>query len=316
MYRFSRIAVATALMALAGCGGGGGGGPTAPDNGTTGFGLATLTVALPGTLVAVQETTAPATVDLPWRDNQIQFRRIEAASAMLGSRVQDWGHTPEDEMRRPVSGAAFMMSVAELTQAQWRFLGGTVPATVERAIGGSAAIGNGLPLFGVSYDQAVAVLDAFNARPQNSTIRLRLPTNDEWERACRAGSTTQFHWGGFLTGSTETDDLSLDTVRQFSQVRETTSVPGPKTVGSVTFARILQPNRRPNAFGLYDMHGNLWEWVSDGGVIDVETGADLRVLRGGSWSDSLVSARASNRQYMGRAVPYGLAGIRLVLERR
>lgn len=317
MSRFLRTAVAASLVVLAGCGSGSDGdGPTAPDNGTTGFGLSSLTVALPGTVVSVDETTAPATVDLQWRDNLIQFRKVESATVMLGSRTQDWGYTPEDEGRRSVTGGAFLISVAELTQAQWRFLGGTVAATAEDAIGGPAAIASNQPLFGVSYDTAVSVLNAFNARPGNAAVRLRLPTNDEWERACRAGATTQFHWGGFLSGSTESDDLSLDTVRQFAQVRETTSVPGPKSAGSVTFTKVLLPNRKPNAFGLYDMHGNLWEWVSDGGVVDAETGADLRVLRGGSWSDSLVSARAANRQYMGRAVPYGLAGIRLVMERR
>ena len=64
--------------------------------------------------------------------------------------------------------------------------------------------------------------------------------------------------------------------------------------------------RQANAFGFYDMTGNVWEWVASGVSADA-------TMRGGSWSDNLLSARCANRQTMDRGIPYATAGLRLVL---
>ena len=89
-----------------------------------------------------------------------------------------------------------------------------------------------------------------------------------------------FHWS---------DDLSATTAGQYAVVRETGAT-GPAVVGS----------KLPNAFGLYDMHGNAFEMDSDGN------------LRGGSWNCNLITTRAGNATSIGGAVDHGLVGLRVV----
>lgn len=144
------------------------------------------------------------------------------------------------------------------------------------------------PVFGLSYQRIAGLLAQWNAK--HPAAKLRLPSAHEWEFACRAGSSTSWSWG---------DQPGLAT--QYARVAQTLASAndlGAKPVGS----------RKPNAFGLYDMHGNLWEWVSDGGT------GGKPCLRGGSWSDNLLSATSGNRLDCGPDVPYALAGVRLVLE--
>ena len=113
----------------------------------------------------------------------------------------------------------------------------------------------------------------------------RLPTEAEWEYACRAGSTTRFSFG---------EDRSATQLGEYAWfTRNSESVPHP--VGT----------RRPNAWGLYDMHGNVWEWCLDkwedtlpGGTITnaaVSATGTLRVARGGSWLYEPKACRSANR---------------------
>jgi len=164
-----------------------------------------------------------------------------------------------------------------VTQAQWAAVMGQHTGRFS---------GDRLPVENVSWDAA----QAFCRRLRNTTGRhYRLSSEAEWEYACRAGSTATLlvrsddhHGAGELT--TASSPFAAEPVGLYRHA--------PTTAGSF----------RPNAFGLYDMHGNLWEWCADpwhesydgapadGQVWTTSGHPTLRVLRGGSWHDTPESA--------------------------
>jgi formylglycine-generating enzyme required for sulfatase activity len=169
----------------------------------------------------------------------------------------------------------FWCSVTEVTQAQWEQVMGA---------GSSPALfaGPDRPVERVSHGDALAFADALNRLER--TERYRLPTEAEWTYAARAGTATPWSWG-----ADQADAGSYAWYRENSG-RETRPV----------------KRRLPNPWGLYDMHGNVWEWVSDwygaGWYLESplsdprgpETGAE-RVVRGGAWDNQAVHLRSDNR---------------------
>ena len=206
-----------------------------------------------------------------------------------------------DEDQHQVRVSDFYMGRFAVTQADWRSVTGTKPSTFQ---------GENLPVECVSWDDCQAFIQALN-RQTGKTYRL--PTEAEWEYACRAGTISPFNTGGNLA----TDEANYNgnypyNKNQKGQYRE-------KTVAVDSFA--------PNAWGLYNMHGNVWEWCSDWydsnyyaackakGVIpnpeNTATGS-YRVLRGGGWSRGAGNCRSASR---GRSAPdyrRSIVGFRLV----
>ena len=137
--------------------------------------------------------------------------------------------------------------------------------------------GANLPVTDVSWEDCQEFIKKLNAKTNGG---YRLPTEAEWEYACRAGTTTAYSFGEDIT----TKDANYDESK----------IDKPVAVGSY----------KPNAFGLYDMHGNVWEWCNDwyGSLQNVEvtdskgpaTG-ERRVLRGGSFYIDGSKARSSSR---------------------
>jgi formylglycine-generating enzyme required for sulfatase activity len=170
-----------------------------------------------------------------------------------------------------VTVAPFLMSKYLITQAQWRLIVGTPHPRFT---------GDRLPVERVSWHDTVR----FCERLSNRTGRTyRLPSEAQWEYACRAGTSTPFHFGETLT--TEVANYNGEFVYRAE----------PKGVYRHTTTAVdVFP---PNAFGLHDMHGNLWEWCADawhdsydGAPTDSRvwqsTGKEPhRVARGGSWHD-------------------------------
>ncbi|MEI7818472.1 MAG: SUMF1/EgtB/PvdO family nonheme iron enzyme [Desulfuromonadales bacterium] len=188
------------------------------------------------------------------------------------------------ETQHQVSVSDFYMGKFTVTQAEWCSVTGTNPSTFQ---------GDNLPVECVSWDDCQAFIQALNRKTGKT---YRLPTEAEWEYACRSGTITPFNTGGNLT----TDEANYDGNDPYNknlkgQYRK-------KTVAVDSFG--------PNACGLYNMHGNVWEWCSDwydsnyyaickakGVVTNPENTSpgSGRVLRGGSWFSFARHCRSAYR---------------------
>ena len=187
------------------------------------------------------------------------------------------------------AGGPYLLGVFEVTQAQWQAI---APSATQswtligtNVVGASAVAGN-LPAFNLSNDAIVAGLAIFNA---GKVIQLDLPSDAQWAYACAAGSAGTWSWGNATDRSTIQANALVAGVR---------SALGPQAVASLA----------PNAWGFYDMHGNVWEWTG--------TGAGAH-LRGGSWNDAAILAQTTNVVGIGQGVysdtHHALAGARLIL---
>lgn len=214
----------------------------------------------------------------------------------------------ESPQQHHVSLPAFFMSRFTVTQAQWRAVAQLPP--VEESLDPDPANfkGDQHPVEQVSWDDA----QEFCRRLSQATGKAyQLPREAAWEHACRAGSTTPFAFGPTLS----TDLANYDGNYVYADGRQ--GLRRQKTTPVGTFA--------PNAWGLSDMHGNVWEWCEDSwqksGYNDVQTDgaacidpdSEFKILHGGSWNDLPWSCRSANRYYFARGLRLNLIGFRLFL---
>ncbi len=203
---------------------------------------------------------------------------------------------------------AFHISQTPITQGQWRAIAATAKIDIDLETNPSAFKGDELPVERVNWYEATE----FCKRLSRETKReYRLPSEAEWEYACRAGTKTPFHFGETITA-----DLANYRATETYADEPTGEYRQPTTpVGQFP----------PNAFGSYDMHGNVWEWCADtwhdnynGAPTDgsawIENGNDNRSpLRGGSWSCYPYSCRSAFRPFNFRRDDYnGSLGFRVV----
>ena len=153
-------------------------------------------------------------------------------------------------------GQAFAMGKTEVTQGQWRAVMGNNPSNFSNC-------GDTCPVEQVSWNDAKDFISRLNSKTGK---QYRLPSDAEWDYACRAGGQQEY------CGSDNADSVGWSNANSGS----TTHPVGRK---------------QPNAFGLYDMSGNVWEWVADCSNGD----CGRRVLRGGSWFDFTDVLRAAVR---------------------
>ena len=203
------------------------------------------------------------------------------------------GSTEYDSEKPPhqVTVGSFYMGKYEVTQTQWRAVAGLPKVARDLSPDPSGFKGDNLPVEQVSWDDSVE----FCSRLSRATGRTyRLPTEAEWEYACRAGTTTPFAFGDSIAPQV----VNYNGNYPYAQAPKGTSRETTTRVGFMGVA---------NAFGLFDMHGNVWEWCLDywhetynGAPTDGrswETGGDTRyrVLRGGSWYYLANYCRSANR---------------------
>ena len=174
------------------------------------------------------------------------------------------------------------------------------------------------PVVNVTWNDAVAMARWLSER---EGVVYRLPSEAEWEYACRAGTATRYHTGDEPAGLLGAGALlDRDTARRWPQ-RLPFALPGHD--GHIFTAPV--GSFAPSAFGLFDMHGNVWEWVADryGEHYYAQSPRDdppgpadgyLHVRRGGSWATSALYARCSYRNWNTAQTRYTLVGMRLARE--
>ena len=192
---------------------------------------------------------------------------------------------------------SFWMGKFEITQGQWQAVMGTNPSYFEDC-------GANCPVEQVSWDDIQIFLKRLNSR--DTQFEYRLPTEAEWEYAARAGTTTAFSFGDSLNSTQANFDGNY---------------PYASTKGKYIHKTVKVGSYQPNAFGLYDMHGNVWEWCQDWygkysseSVTDPtgESSGSYRVIRGGSWNFGAVRLRSAYRFFNSPSYRYAAFGFRVV----
>ena len=218
---------------------------------------------------------------------------------MMGSPATESGRYNNESPQHQVTVSAFYAGKYPITQAQYEAVMENNPSYFK---------GKKLPVDRVSWNQAVE----FCRKLSEKTGKIyRLLSEAEWEYACRAGTTTPFYLGETIT----TDLVNYN--GQYPYARAPRGLYREQTIDAGSFP--------PNPFGLYDMHGQVWEWCSDEGRYNYdgaptdgsswETGtSNFRVRRGGSWNRDAVHCRAAIRFYFyGRLSSLSLAGFRVAV---
>ena len=206
---------------------------------------------------------------------------ISPGTFMTGSPSNEPNRYSNERQHRVTLTKGFYMGVTEVTQGQWREIMGSNPSNFK---------GDNLPVERVSWNDCREFIRKLNRH--EGTDKYRLPTDAEWEYACRAGTTTPFFTGGCIS----TDQANYN--GNYPMPGCSKGIYRKKTIDVASFS--------PNAWGLYDMHGNVWEWCQDwykdyppGHVTDPEwsSSGSARVLRGGSWGNYAWDVRSALRYW-------------------
>ncbi|HUY33152.1 MAG TPA: SUMF1/EgtB/PvdO family nonheme iron enzyme [Pirellulales bacterium] len=177
---------------------------------------------------------------------------IPSGEFWMGSPKTENGHDDTELRHRVIISKPFYIGAYEVTQNEYEQIMQNNPSRSSTKAGEEYPPDNGrLPVDEVSWENAREFCRRLSSLPAEDAARrvYRLPTEAEWEYACRAGTTTPFHFGDQLNGREATCDGS----RPYGTAATGPSRNSTTRVGSYT----------PNAFGLYDMHGNVWEWCAD-----------------------------------------------------
>jgi formylglycine-generating enzyme required for sulfatase activity len=224
-------------------------------------------------------------------DITLEMVAIPGGTFLMGSPETEKNPQKSESPQHQVSVKPFFMGKYAVTQAQWKAVAALPQINSKLNPDPSRFKGAKRPVEQVSWHNAVE----FCARLSKQTGRpYRLPSEAEWEYACRANTTTPFHFGETIT----TDLANYDGNYIDGSGSKGKSPNETTPVGSFGVA---------NDFGLYDMHGNVWEWCadswhsnykgapSDGSVWESDNDNDSRLLRGGSWDGYPVSCRSAYR---------------------
>ena len=221
---------------------------------------------------------------------------------LRGSPATEFGRYNSEGPQMEVNIPAFEIGVAPVTVGQWKqyvaensikeFWGSTT-ITVHSPEKWAAQTDEH-PVVRVSWNDAQAYVAWLNERAESKTGRFRLPSEVEWEYTARAGTKTPFNFGNTIN----TDQANFDGSN--NHYRGTNS-------GDYRQCTTPVKTFKPNDFGLYDVHGNVWEWCedvwhdnyedapADGSVWSRGGNQDKRVLRGGSWGSFARDVRAASR---------------------
>lgn len=202
----------------------------------------------------------------------------------------------------------FLMSKYPITKSQWKAVAKLEQVKIPLKLQPSRSGGAKHPIVEISWDEAVEFCDRLSRKTSHV---YRLPSEAEWEFACRAGTTTPFHFGETITPDLANYDGTFTYQLEPKGENRKKAI----DVGSFPFA---------NAFGLFDMHGNVWEWCMDHwhenynqapttGEAWLDNGKNLsRVVRGGSWTSEAAKCRSTYRQISDTIHKSNNTGFRIV----
>ena len=273
-----------------------------------------------------------------YKTDKIVLRRIHPGSYMAGSPVGEYGRASGnvEKQHRVAISKPFYVGVFKITQKQYEHVMGSNPTSALMP----DDVGDTRPVAGVSYNTMVrggdwptqptpgdgtfiarmrAKCKAKNAATGAYDVEVTgfdLPTEFQWEYACRAGTLDAFNTTNAFPNTKAGQDSALNTLGRYKENGGSAS-PHLADVGSYA----------PNLWGLYDMHGNLWEMCREWYLDDVTTlkqfvdpkGPDThtsayRVQRGGAYNQSSSGCRSANRGFNWPAEAYGTYGFRLIRE--
>jgi formylglycine-generating enzyme required for sulfatase activity len=260
------------------------------------FSFETLTLNLRGTVVTRERCAAQQIHVALGGGVRLEMVAVPPGAFLMGSAA---GHGYDDERpQHRVTVSPFLMSKHLITQEQWAAVIGAAPRCRFQ--------GPTRPVENVSWNAAQEFCQRLSRKTGHT---YRLPSEAEWEYACRAGTPTPFSCGYTLT-------IDLANYNgQFTFAEEPQGIYRHVTTEAGFFP--------PNAYGLHDMHGNLWEWCADpwhddyrGAPADAriwDAGGDLthRVLRGGSWHDTPDVCRSAVRLKQDRVAGDDILGFRV-----
>jgi formylglycine-generating enzyme required for sulfatase activity len=231
---------------------------------------------------------------------------VRGGTFLMGS-PNDRGDSDE-KPQHPVTLASFYIGKFPVTQAQWAAVAALPQIKMFLNPDAARFKGTNRPVENVSWYEAVE----FCARLSRKTgKRYRLPSEAEWEYACRGKTTGPFHFGETITSE-------LANYNGNSNYAD-----APK--GVYRFQTTDVGSFKPNAFGLYDFHGNVWEWCADswhnnyngapadGSVWESDGDSSLRLLRGGSWNDHPPNCRSACRLRYQPDCKASIVGFRVVV---
>ncbi len=221
----------------------------------------------------------------------------------MGSMPSEIGHQPNEAPDGPVTvSGPFFMSTTEVTQSQYIQVMGRSPAKWAPKLRKSKEAQ--APVDSVTWEEATEFCKKLSLidRKRREGWGYRLPTEAEWEYACRAGGSEPFSSGNKLI-------YGKSAIFNMDKEQDEKGTLGEEDTSKAKLERMmpyLVASTEPNAFGLYDMHGNVWEWCHDVYAPDYRERSaldpkgpvqgELRVLRGGSWREAAALCRSAARR--------------------
>jgi formylglycine-generating enzyme required for sulfatase activity len=273
--------------------------------------------------------------DVPLGGTALSFSVIPAGSFLIGSPEQELERRLNEGPQKRIEIRKFALGRTTVTQAQWLALYNLLPSGTQTfPYNPSSFLYPDHPIETISWDQATEFCRRLS---EKVGLSIRLPSESEWEYACRAGTETPFHYGPTITpelanycGTGEAVrgwSLKLNvTAQTYEGMTYTSGAYADGPPGTFKNGTVAVGTYPANGFGLYEMHGNVWEHCFDPGPFDYSTipangnpaggQGDSHVLRGGSWSHNPAICRSAYRDSIqaGSAGWAGRVGLRLACD--